>query len=90
MKIHHNIIAATILGACLIVAAIIYKYAPQPGRFIYKESNDDVTISHWVFDSATGTKYAYDQINAKEPISFWSVFTTDDYVKRANENQNAK
>ena len=90
MKIHHNIIAATILGLSIIIALIIYAVTPQPGRFIYKESNDDVTISHWVFDSATGTKYAYDQINAKEPISFWSVFTTDDYVKRANENQTAK
>lgn len=84
MKIHHNIIAAAILGLSIIIALIIYAVTPQPGRYVYKEKESEGYLCHWVFDSATGTKYEYSQIG-KIPIITWSVFTTQDYAQRVKE-----
>lgn len=91
MKINSNVLAATILGASIIVAAAVYACAPQSGRFIFKETQDDVSYDRWVFDSATGTRYSYHRIGTigHEPIIVWNVFKTDDYVKSANEHQEA-
>lgn len=85
MKIHHNIIAATILGLSIIIALIIYAVTPQPGRYVYKEQEGEGFNIHWVFDSATGTKYTYSQFNSKNPLIYWSVFTTKDYAQQAKE-----
>lgn len=85
MRIHPNIIAAIILGLSIIIALLIYANTPQPGRYVYKEKESEGCLSNWVFDSVTGTKYEHSQIGSKNPITFWSVFTTKDYAQRAKE-----
>lgn len=85
MKIHHNIIAATILGLSIIIALIIYANKPQPGRYVYNEKESEGCLSNWVFDSATGTKYEHSQISGENQITLWSIFTTQDYAQRVKE-----
>ena len=82
MKIHHNIIAAIILGLSIIIALIIYAYMPKPGRYVYNENESEGYLGNYVFDSATGTKYEHSQINK---VTFWSVFTTKYYEQRVKE-----
>lgn len=85
MKLHHNIIAAIILGLSIIIALIIYAVTPQPGRYVYNEKESEGCLSNWVFDSATGTKYEHSQISGENPITLWSIFTTQDYAQRVKE-----
>lgn len=85
MKIHHNIIAAIILGLSIIIALLIYANTPQSGRYVYNEKESEGYLGHWVFDSATGTKYEYSQISGENRITLWSIFTTQDYAQRVKE-----
>lgn len=85
MKIHHNIIAAIILGLSIIIALLIYANTPQPRRYVYNEKESEGYLGHWVFDSATGTIYEYSQISGENPITLWSIFTTQDYAQRVKE-----
>lgn len=87
MKIHHNIIAATILGLSIIITGLCgvvaiknYCQAPQQGRYTYREKNEDLFVETLVFDTATGTSYS--QLTPTTGQTIWTVETIDD-IKHA-------
>lgn len=87
MKIHHNIIAAIILGLSIIIAGLCgvvaiknYCQAPQQGRYTYREKNEDLFVETLVFDTATGTSYS--QLSSTTRPTIWTVQTIDD-IKHA-------
>lgn len=82
MKINPNVLAATILGASIIVAVIIYANAPQAGRYVYKDKQTDFSLETSIFDSATGTRYSEYILNN---IHTWSVTTPRNYERYAKE-----
>lgn len=81
MKIHHNIIAASILGASMIIALIIYANMPQPGRYVYKETTDANSTECYIFDTAKGTRYSR-LIISSSSIDTWNVITLTTWKER--------
>lgn len=91
MKIHNNIIAASILGASLIITGLCvlsairdYCHAPKCGRYIYREDNGELFCETCIFDTATGT--CYSELTSKDHPAIWSVNTIDD-IKQAAKRQ---
>ena len=92
MKIHHNIIAAIILGLSLIITGLSlisaiksYCHVPKSGRYIYRENEGERFVETLVFDTATGTSYT--QLTSKDRPTIWSVKTIDDIEHAAQQRQ---
>ena len=85
MKTNSNIIAATILGGALVVAAIIRCLAPQSGRYVKTSHNTGTSHFYTLFDSATGTTYTH-YLEIKPAIDLWEKLSLDDIERKVRKN----
>lgn len=91
MKIHHNIIAAIILGLSIIICTIVYVKAQQQcenGRYTYRDDFDSTLGigETMIFDTAKGILYKQ-TISTRPPNRINSVTSPDD-IELATLNQN--